>query len=110
MSITEIVSTNFEKAMSTLAKLDLSNTDTSQSLNAFIPLIQRLEVLAPDHALFIGRVMQQSSVFNEVVRTHISSVEIGARFITISKEFDSIRDDTKDMVLWMEDGDLSPKT
>lgn len=106
MSAAPILSTNFDKAMTALAKLGLIKSNTPDTLNAVLPLIQRIEILDPENALLIARIMQQSSAFNEIVRTHISSIEIGTRFITISSEFDSIRDDTRDMVLWMEDGKL----
>lgn len=106
---TTALSSNFDKAMSALSKLGLMKPATPDTLNAVLPLIQRIESVDPDNALLVARIMQQSSTFNEIVRTKISSIEIGSRFITISSEFDSIRDDTRDMVSWMDDGKLDWK-
>ena len=109
MSTTVTQPTNFDKAMSALSKLGLMKPAAPDTLNAVLPLIQRIESVDPDNALMVARIMQQSSTFNEIVRTKISSIEIGSRFITISNEFDSIRDDTRDMVSWMDDGKLDWK-
>ena len=99
----------FDKAMTKIQQLGLAPATVREQLNAIMPLIQRIEHLDPENALLIARVMDQSSNFNEIVRTKISSIEIGARFLTISSEFDDIREDTRNLVSWMEDGNLDWK-
>jgi hypothetical protein len=99
----------FDKAMTKIQKLGLATAPGREQLSAIMPLIQRIEHLDPENALSIARVMDQSSNFNEIVRTKISSIEIGARFLTISSEFDDIREDTRNLVAWMEDGNLDWK-
>lgn len=99
----------FDKAMTKIQQLGLAPVSGREQLSAIMPLIQRIEHLDPENALLIARVMDQSSNFNEIVRTKISSIEIGARFLTISSEFDDIREDTRNLVSWMEDGNLDWK-
>lgn len=99
----------FDKAMTKIQQLGLAPVSGREQLSAIMPLIQRIEHLDPENALLIARVMDQSSNFNEIVRTKISSIEIGARFLTISSEFDDIREDTRNLVAWMEDGNLDWK-
>lgn len=99
----------FDKAMTKIQQLGLAPAPGREQLSAIMPLIQRIEHLDPQNALLIARVMDQSSNFNEIVRTKISSIEIGARFLTISSEFDDIREDTRNLVSWMEDGNLDWK-
>lgn len=104
MDRSNVLSVHFEKAMAKLAQVGLAPSAPVDTMSAFMPLIQRIESIDPPNALLIARVMQQSGNFNELVRKHVSSVDVGARFIAISKEFDSIRDDTRDMVTWISDG------
>lgn len=99
----------FDKAMTKIQQFGLATAPGREQLSAIMPLIQRIEHLDPENALSIARVMDQSSNFNEIVRTKISSIEIGARFLTISSEFDDIREDTRNLVAWMEDGNLDWK-
>lgn len=101
------ISIHFDKALSSLAAVGIvlmGKEDTS--LDLILPLISKLEVIDPDNALAIGRIMQMSGAFNEVVRQQISSVNVGQRYAEIATLFDSIRNDTKDMVTWMQDGKL----
>lgn len=109
MTSQNVVSTYLDKALAKISQLGLIEASTPNALNSFLPLIERIETVDPDNALLIARTMQQSSNFNDVVRTRISSIDIGTRFITISNEFDSIRDDTHAMVTWMSDGKLDWK-
>lgn len=104
MSKCTALSQHFDIAMSALAQLILLKATTPYSLKSLLPLIQRIEYVDPDNALLVARIMQQSSAFNEVLRTKVSSIDIGARIVTIAREFDSILDNTRDMATWMDDG------
>ena len=96
----------YDQAMTTLAKIGLSITPKPSAASMVIPLIERLEKIDPDNALSIARTMQVSGEFNEIVLKEISTLDIGGRFIQIAEQFDSIRDDTSQMVNWMEDSKL----
>lgn len=99
---------HLNNAISKLTEVGISISE-SEPINALIPLIERIEPVDPANALLIARVMQHSGHFNDVVRRHISSVEIGTRFIAISNEFDGIREDASTIVNWMSDGTLDWK-
>lgn len=101
------ISVHFDRALSSLAAVGiLLMGKEDKSLDLILPLISKLEVIDPDNALAIGRIMQMSGAFNDVVRNQISSVNVGERYAEIATLFDSIRNDTKEMVTWMQDGKL----
>jgi hypothetical protein len=99
----------YDTAMTTLAKVGLNISPKESASSLVIPLVERLERVDPENALSIARTMQISGEFNELVLTEISSLEIGGRFTDIAIQFDSIRDDTKQMVEFMDDGKLDWK-
>lgn len=99
----------YDTAMTTLAKVGLNISPKESASSLVIPLVERLERVDPENALSIARTMQMSGEFNELVMTEISSLEIGSRFTDIALQFDSIRDDTKQMVEFMDDGKLDWK-
>lgn len=99
----------YDTAMTTLAKVGINISPKESASSLVIPLVERLERVDPENALSIARTMQLSGEFNELVMTEISSLEIGSRFTDIALQFDSIRDDTKQMVEFMDDGKLDWK-
>lgn len=99
----------YDTAMTTLAKVGLNISPKESASSLVIPLVERLERVDPENALSIARTMQLSGEFNELVMTEISSLEIGSRFTEIALQFDSIRDDTTQMVEFMDDGKLDWK-
>lgn len=104
---TTAISVYFDKALSSLAAVGFplqNKADTG--LDMIMPLLSKLETVDPQSTMAIGRIMQMSGAFNEVVREQISSVEVGQRYADIAALFDSIRTDTKNMVEWMNDGRL----
>lgn len=71
-----------------------------------IGLLERITELDPDRVAVIARTLTQMGVFNEVVRAEISEMSVGERYETITRAFDSIRDDAKRMVDQIADGKL----
>ncbi|WP_332718040.1 cell surface protein [Pelagibacterium mangrovi] len=69
-------------------------------------LLSEITHLDDTKVVLIGRVLTQSSAFNEVVRTQVASMNVGERYEDITKSFNSIRDDAKGMVDQLEDGKL----
>lgn len=69
-------------------------------------LLAQITTLDETKVVLIGRVLTQASAFNEVVRSQIAAMNVGERYETITKGFDSIRDDAKGMVNQLEDGKL----
>lgn len=71
-----------------------------------IGLLERITELDPDRVAVIARTLTQMGVFNEVVRAEISEMSVGERYETITRAFDSIRDDAKRMVDQIADGKI----
>jgi len=71
-----------------------------------ITLINQVSDLDEEKAVAIARTLSNTTVFNEVVREQITSMNVGERYETITKSFDSIRDDAKSMVEQLDDGKI----
>ena len=69
-------------------------------------LLSEITHLDDTKVVLIGRVLTQSSAFNEVVRTQVAAMNVGERYEDITKSFNSIRDDAKGMVDQLDDGKL----
>lgn len=75
--------------------------------NPITGLLQKISDLDPDRVALIARVLVQATAFNEMVREQIRAVEIGRRYEEITASFNSIRDDAREMVRQVEDGQIS---
>jgi len=71
-----------------------------------IALINQISDLDEEKTVAIARTLSNTTVFNEVVREQITSMNVGERYETITKSFDSIRDDAKNMVEQLDDGKI----
>jgi hypothetical protein len=69
-------------------------------------LLERISDLAPDRIAVVTRTLGQMSAFDELVREEIAQMEIGNRYETITRGFDSIRDDAKRLVDHLSDGQV----
>lgn len=69
-------------------------------------LLAEITHLDDTKVVLIGRVLTQASAFNEVVRSQVAAMNVGERYETITKSFDSIRDDAKSMVDQLDDGKI----
>jgi hypothetical protein len=98
---------HLDKALGVLRNLGLIKSDPQPA--PIVALIDRLTHLDHDKAAAIARTLSQDSLFNEVVREQISGVSIGSRYVDITSEFDSIRDDSKRMVDQVEDGKIDTR-
>ncbi len=70
-------------------------------------LLENIYQLDPDNVAVIAKTLQQTSLFNEIVRNEISAMNIGERYEDIVLAFNSIRDDSKRLVDQMEDGKIN---
>lgn len=71
-----------------------------------IALINQISDLDEEKTIAIARTLTNTTVFNEVVREQITAMNVGERYETITKAFDSIRDDAKSMVEQLDDGKI----
>jgi hypothetical protein len=69
-------------------------------------LLEKITALDPEKVALIARTLNQTEVFNEVVREQTSEMNVGTRYETITGGFNSIRDDAKAMVDQLSDGKI----
>jgi hypothetical protein len=93
-----------ERAMTAIRGLGVNVAAPQQS--PVLAILERIKDYDEGKVLSIAATLQQSSTFNDIVRTQLSGMEISARYADIASGFDSIRDDAKAMAGWMEDGKL----
>ncbi len=70
-------------------------------------LLQKISDLDAERIAVIARTLNQASNFNEIVRDHVSAMQVGDRYRQITEGFNSIRDDAKAMVDQITDGKVS---
>ena len=93
-----------DKAMNRLRDLGLVPERTEEA--PIVALLNRVSDLDEDKVVAIARTLSQASLFNQVVREQISSMQLGERYAEITNAFDSIRKDTRSMVDQFEDGKI----
>lgn len=93
-----------DKAMMGLRDLNLLPDQTEDA--PVIALINQIADLDEEKTIAIARTLNQTSLFNEVVREQISAMKIGERYEDITRSFNSIREDAKTMVDQIEDGKI----
>lgn len=93
-----------DKALNQLRDLSLVPETTDEA--PIISLIDQIADMDEEKSVAIARTLNQASLFNEVVREQVSSMELGERYEEITNAFNSIRDDAKDMVEQVEDGKI----
>ena len=96
-----------DKAMGALRDLGLPLPPPATEASPITALLAQLGDLDPERVTLIARVLNQMTVFNEVVREQVQSMAIGERYETITGSFNSIRDDAREMVRQVEDGRIS---
>ncbi len=93
-----------DKAMNRLRDLGLVPERTEEA--PIVALLNRISDLDEDKVVAIARTLSQASLFNQVVREQISSMQLGERYAEITTAFDSIRKDARSMVNQLEDGKI----
>lgn len=93
-----------DKAMNKLRDLGLMPEKTDET--PVVAMIQKISDLDEEKAVAIARTLNQTTVFNEVVREQVSAMDVGERYKEITEAFNSIRDDAQKMVTQLEDGKI----
>lgn len=93
-----------DKALTRLRDLGLVPDRTEEA--PIVALLHRVSDLDEDKIVSIARTLSQASLFNQVVREQISSMELGERYERITDAFDSIRKDARSMVEQLDDGKI----
>jgi hypothetical protein len=85
---------------------DIGLWPAEQGEQPITALLAEITGLDENKVILIGRTLTQASAFNEVVRTQVAAMSVGARYEDITNSFNSIRDDAKGMVDQLDDGKL----
>ena len=93
-----------DKAMNALRDLGLLPEKPDEA--PIINLINQISDLGEEKAVAIARTLNQTSLFNEVVREQIVAMKVGERYEEITNSFNSIRDDADKMVQQLDDGKI----
>ena len=72
-----------------------------------ISLLESVKHLDEAKVLAIADVIQHMGAFNALVRENVESIEVGNRYLQITQEFDSIREDSKRLISQLDDGKIS---
>ncbi|QDV47352.1 hypothetical protein Enr13x_72610 [Stieleria neptunia] len=72
-----------------------------------ISLLEGVKHLDEGKVLAIADVIQHMGAFNALVRENVESIEVGNRYLQISQEFDSVREDSKRLIAQLDDGRIS---
>ncbi len=95
-----------DKAMGGLKQLGLVPAGKSGAA-PIVALLEQISDLEPDKVAAIARTLDQASLFNDVVREQVAGITLGQRYATVTKAFNSIRDDAKSLVDQYADGKIS---
>jgi hypothetical protein len=71
-----------------------------------VALLNEISDLDEEKVVSIARILNQASLFNEVVREQVGAMKLGDRYEEIVDSFNSIRNDAKSMVDQIEDGKI----
>lgn len=96
-----------DQALNKLHDLGLLPTESTDSSEApIVSLLNQISSLDEGRVTAIARTLAQASTFNEVVREQVQAMDVGERYDSITKSFNSIRDDARSMVAQVEDGKI----
>ena len=96
-----------DKALNTVRDLGLLPAETDSGNEPIVALLNQITTIDEERVVAIARTLSQASLFNEIVREQVQAVDISDRYESITKSFNSIRDDAKSMVDQLEDGKIS---
>ena len=95
-----------DKAMGAVRELGLMPDMSDAQEEPIIALLNQITELDEEKVIAITRTISQASLFNDIVREQVQSMDIGTRYEDIVSAFDSIRDDARAMVDQIGDGKL----
>jgi hypothetical protein len=96
-----------DKALGTIRDLGLMPGRAESQEAPITALLKRVSSLDEPKVVAIARTLNHASLFNDVVRQQVASMDVARRYETITNAFNSIRDDAKRMVDQIEDGKLT---
>lgn len=86
---------------------DFSFDGKNAAPQELISLLEGVKHLDEAKVLAIADVIQHMGAFNALVRENVESIQVGNRYLEITQEFDSIREDSKRLIAQLDDGRIS---
>lgn len=93
-----------DKAVGALKKFGVAPEKAPSEL---VKMLDEVKHIDEPKILAIAKTIQQMSVFNQLVRDNVESINIGTRYLEITQMFDSIREDSKMLIRQLDDGKFS---
>ena len=94
-----------DKAVEVLDKLGISKSEDNSA--QMLRLLDQVKHVDEAKVLAIAKVIQHMSTFNQMVRDNVENISIGNRYLDITQQFDSIREDSKALIAQLDDGKIS---
>lgn len=95
-----------ERALNGLQQLGISFGQPAAQPAPVLVLLDKVAHYDNDRVTAIAAVLQQATLFNQIVREQIEGMDIANRYLDITESFTSIREDAANMASWMDDGRL----
>ena len=93
-----------DKAVDVLEKFGLKDAEAPPA--ELIRLLEEVRHVDEARALAIANTIKYMSTFNQLVRDNVENINVGNRYLEISQMFDSIRDDSKNLIHQLDDGKI----
>ncbi len=94
-----------DRALDTLKKFGANSTNTAPQ--ELISLLESVRHIDEAKVLGIAEVIKHMSSFNALVRENVEQIQIGNRYMDITQMFDSVREDSKQLIAQLDDGKIS---
>ncbi|MCO8123852.1 cell surface protein [Stieleria sp. TO1_6] len=94
-----------DDAMQVLKKFGVDSKNSAPQ--ELITLLESVKHVDEAKVLAIADVIQHMGAFNALVRENVESIQIGNRYMQITQEFDSVREDSKRLISQLDDGKIS---
>ncbi len=94
-----------DRAMVVLKNFGVNSQNTAPQ--ELIGLLEEIKHIDEAKVLAIADVIQHMSSFNALVRENVESIKIGNRYMDIAQMFDSVREDSKRLIMQLDDGKIS---
>lgn len=94
-----------DKALGVLQRYGiLPKGETPEELTRLLEEVRHVD---EPKVMTVAKTVQYMQSFNAMVRDNVEDIQIGNRYLEISQQFDSIRDDSKKLIAQLDDGVIS---
>lgn len=93
-----------DKAVDVLDKFGLASDEEVPA--ELIKLLEEVRHIDEAKALAIAKTIKHMSTFNKLVRDNVENINVGNRYLAISQMFDTIREDSKNLIAQLDDGKI----